>query len=105
MIRIREASGTYKLALQGELDLATSVGLQEELQAAQESEADRIVVDLSSLEFIDSSGLRALIMIDAEAKQDSDRFYFVPGGDQVRRAMELTDIDKRLRFMEGDSSG
>ena len=43
------------LSLSGELDLATSALLERELDAAQATRPMRLVIDLTGLEFIDSS--------------------------------------------------
>jgi anti-anti-sigma factor len=62
-----DADGVLRLMLVGELDLAATPGLQERLQSLK-AEGAAVRLDLSRLEFADSSGLRTLIS-SAEAAQ------------------------------------
>ena len=50
-----------KLAPRGEMDLATADVVDRELQKAEASDARRIILDLSGVEFIDSTGLKVLV--------------------------------------------
>ena len=49
-----------KLAPRGEMDLATADVVDRELQKAEASDARRIILDLSGVEFIESTGLKVL---------------------------------------------
>ena len=57
-----------------------------------------IVVDLGGLEFIDSTGLRLLVMA-AERSHDG-RFSLLRGPKQVHRVFEITDLVDRLPFAD-----
>jgi anti-anti-sigma factor len=50
-----------RIIASGELDIATVPVLEEAFDAALATAAERIVVDLGSITFIDSTGLRLLI--------------------------------------------
>jgi hypothetical protein len=52
------------------------------------------------LGFIDSSGLRCLLELDAEARQDGFSIALIPGPPPAQRAFELTDTAARLPFIE-----
>src|SRR3954464_9514307 len=60
-IREHDAGGVHVIAMQGELDLATAPRLAVHIDAARRSGARRLVVDLTTAEFCDSTGLRALV--------------------------------------------
>jgi anti-anti-sigma factor len=94
------SSGDYSIALSGELDMAAAEPLTEELRRAHASDAKRIVVDLRNLEFIDSSGIRALLVGESLSREDSNRLRVVQGSAQVVRAFRLTGIDQRLQFID-----
>jgi len=49
------------LALEGSVDIYSSTELRGELKVALDSEAPRLVVDMSGVTFVDSSGLATLI--------------------------------------------
>ena len=48
----------------------------------------RLILDLSCLEFIDSTGLRCILECDAEARRDGSAL--IPGSQAVQRVFELT---------------
>jgi anti-sigma B factor antagonist len=84
------------VVLGGELDMAGAETLQQELALV---DARTLVVDLRELEFMDSSGLRA-IMVSAERAQDAGRrFALIPGAGQVMRVFDLTRMRERLEFV------
>src|SRR6266571_803816 len=58
---VEERNGAVIVRLAGELDLYNAHALRDELVAAAEREPERLVVDLSGLTFIDSTGLGVLI--------------------------------------------
>jgi anti-sigma B factor antagonist len=63
-----------------------------------------LLVDLSGLHFMDSSGLRALVMADQRAKKAGRRLAIVPGPPAVRRVFEITQLEGRLDLIENASS-
>ena len=69
---------TAVIELTGEFDLAHSPQLEAAILDAEASEMGRIVIDLSGLTFVDSSGLAVLLAADARSRQDSNRLRFVP---------------------------
>ena len=86
------------IELIGELDLDGAPRLEEALREAEASDASSIVVDLGGLEFIDSTGLRLLVMA-AERSKDG-RFSLLRGPKQVHRVFEITDLVDRLPFAD-----
>jgi anti-anti-sigma factor len=98
-IQVHTEGDLYLISLVGELDMSNTEALDAELQRAEESSAGRIVLDLSGLEFIDSSGLE-LLVIARRRSDDADRFRIRPGRDQVTRLLALTRIDEFLQLEE-----
>jgi anti-anti-sigma factor len=78
------------LSLRGELDLATSALLERELDAAEAARPARLVVDLSGLEFIDSSGLNTLMQARKRASRNGHQLSLRQGPRIVQRLFELT---------------
>jgi anti-anti-sigma factor len=58
-IRSSRQDDEHVVALYGELDLGGVDAVKDEMRRVERTAADRIVVDLSALEFMDSSGLRS----------------------------------------------
>jgi anti-anti-sigma factor len=88
------------ISVSGELDLASSAALEEELTRATASEVDLIVLDLRELEFMDSTGLSTLVKAHQHAEEAGKQFGLVRGPQQVQRLLSLTGVEERLRFAD-----
>ena len=96
-IEREEASSTHTLRLSGELDL-TSAGLLE--TSIAESCADgarQVVLDMSDLRFMDSTGLRSLLVSQEVCTVNDCSFTIGSLTPQVERLLELSGMDHRLR--------
>jgi anti-anti-sigma factor len=83
------------VALAGELDLSTVAELDCALQWAAADDCRQIVLDLRELEFVDSSGLRAIFELHRRAR---GRLVVVRGPARVQRAFELCGLIDQLVF-------
>jgi anti-anti-sigma factor len=92
------------VSLKGELDLSTVAKVEEELRRVEASEASLVVLDLSSLTFLDSTGLRAVITADERAREQGRRFVIVKGPDAVQRVFAITRLEERLDMVDDGSS-
>jgi anti-sigma B factor antagonist len=88
---------TLVLTLRGELDLASVTTLEGELRDAGADGFRHVVIDLSGLEFMDSSGLHCLLRAKAASQ---GRFSLRPGAEQVQRLFELTRLVDHFEFEE-----
>jgi anti-sigma B factor antagonist len=85
----------------GELDLSGATVLEAELdRLAEEPELGAVVLDLRGLEFMDSSGLRLVVLADMRAREAGRRFALIRGGDTVHRVFEITRMSDRLDFVD-----
>jgi anti-sigma B factor antagonist len=84
----------------GELDLSGAEPLEAELERlAAEPELAAVVLDLRGLEFMDSSGLRLVVLADMRAREAGRRFVLVRGTETVHRVFEITRMSERLDFV------
>ena len=98
-IRTERDGETYVVRLVGELDLAGADLTEQALVAAYESDAERILVDIDGLEFIDSHGLRTLIRAQRLNEQSGrDRLRVTRGTGHVADLLKLTAMDQSLPF-------
>jgi anti-anti-sigma factor len=97
-VRTRPENGVMTVALSGELDLAGVAELQQAIEHAR-ALGERLVVDLSDLEFIDSSGLRVLVGLHNAAETQGFDYSILPGPPVVQRAFALCGLDRTLRFV------
>jgi anti-anti-sigma factor len=101
-MRSRRAGETHTLALAGEVDIATTAQVEQELLRVEGSDAASIVLDLSQLSFIDSTGIRMLVMADARSRADSARLSVVRPPETVLRVLRLAGIEERLPFVDAE---
>lgn len=92
------------VALAGELDLATAQVAEEELSRAEASQ-ELIVLDLSGVSFIDSTGLRLMIAADRRARERGGAFVIVHPAPQVRRLLDLSGIAHHLELVQSLDGG
>ncbi|HEX4838325.1 MAG TPA: STAS domain-containing protein [Solirubrobacteraceae bacterium] len=90
--------GAIRVTLGGEFDLASARRMEERLASIDEQEPSRVVVDLGGLAFIDSSGLRVLLLADARAREHGYELVLLPGQEPVQRVFEVTGALDVLRF-------
>lgn len=80
----------------GRLNMVAAPRLREQLRELVDGGARRLVVDLAETEFIDSSGLGALISGLKAARQAGGDLRIAAPTEQVRRVLKLTKLDKVL---------
>ena len=90
--------GEAVLRLAGELDLLTADDLSAAVDESRSSGAERLVIDLEGLTFIDSSGLRSLLAVHAASRADGFSLSLRQGGEKVRRVFELAGLVDTLPF-------
>ena len=93
------------LRLAGELDLGGIDEFERLLAAGEGPEGGTVVLDLRELTFIDSSGLRALIMADQRVRADGGRFIVVRGQQRVNEVLEMTGVAQRMELVDEPPAG
>jgi anti-anti-sigma factor len=91
-----DADGAKRLKMIGELDLAVGERLKEALRAAADAH-DAVLVDLSELDFIDSSGLRVLVLALKHARDEGEELRIERRvSPSVARVIELAGLSNYL---------
>jgi anti-sigma B factor antagonist len=85
------------VALAGELDMAGATRLTEALAEAKAA-GGPLTVDLTGLDFIDSSGLGVLVRFNNEATAAGFPYRVIAGPPRVHRAFVLSGLDRALPF-------
>lgn len=101
VLEVRRSSNNdaVQLSLSGELDLASSDKLEREIESA-ERDAKILVLDLRELSFIDSSGLRLVLVAARRADEAGRRLVLVRGPREVDRVFEVTGTSGQLEFID-----
>lgn len=94
-----EGRGTV-IALSGELDLASSPALEEALDRVLGSDSKLVVLDLRTLDFMDSTGLSIIVKAHQTADDRQLQLYLVNGPAQVQRLLSLTGVAERVSLID-----
>ena len=99
-LRSERDGTTHTISLSGELDIATAPELEAELLRVEATDAHSIKLDLSALEFIDTTGIRVILEADARSRTDSDRLVLVRPNARVLRVFQICGMADRLPFAD-----
>lgn len=78
----------------GEVDLHTAPMLRERIHELTEQGTDRIVLDLSELSFMDSTGLGVLVAGLKRLKSRDGELVLAGMQDPVKKILQVTGLDK-----------
>jgi anti-anti-sigma factor len=97
----REARGAAViLVLGGDLDLATAEEAEQAILEAEAAQPPLLVLDLSELAFMDSTGLRVVISAASRASEQDRRLVLIKGPEMVQRVFEITRLAERLEIVD-----
>ncbi len=99
----RELEGRADVVLRGELDLSTADKVDREVRRAEGIAIELLVLDLSRLTFLDSTGLRLIVEADQRARESDRRLVVVKGPAAVQRVFSITKLDERFEMVESAS--
>lgn len=99
-LEVRSQGKATIIAVSGELDLASSPALQEELDRVSGTDSDMLIIDLRELDFMDSTGLSVLVRAHQRAEEHGRRLAMVKGPQQVQRLLSLTGVADRLTVVD-----
>lgn len=103
-VQSEDRDGLVHVALRGELDLSTVGKVQDELHRIEASSPRVVVLDLSKLTFLDSTGLRCLVTADERARESGRRVVIVRGPEAVQRVFSITRLEERLEMVDDPST-
>lgn len=99
------ASGAVVIRPEGRLNMVAAPDLREQLHNLVREGHTRLVVDLSGVDSIDSSGLGALISGLKVARQSNGDLRIAAPGEQAVAVLELTNLNRVLKsFDDADSA-
>jgi anti-anti-sigma factor len=100
-LRSERAGGDQRVQLLGEMDLSVIGTVDREVARAEAGDAARIVLDLEELEFLDASGIRLLLNLNARSRNNGDRLRITKARfPQVQRIIDLTGVGDLLPFLD-----
>lgn len=90
---IREEQGATVVAFEGDVDLQSSPEARTALLEAV-ARGDSVLVDLSAVDYIDSSGVASLVESYQKARKQNQGYVLVSVSEGARRVLELARLDK-----------
>jgi anti-sigma B factor antagonist len=107
VLQVRDvvSGGHHTLIVSGELDLVSGAELEAAVRGLCGTDTTGIVIDMSELGFIDSTGVRALVVAQRLCEQHGHEFGLVPGPKSIQRIFEVTGLDKVLPFSDARPDG
>ena len=90
--------GKYVATLEGELDTAAAVGVENVLKPIYQSDGKDVIIDCAALEYISSSGLRILLNILKGAKATGSKVIMRHVNDDIKNVFKLTGFISIFEF-------
>jgi anti-sigma B factor antagonist len=91
-LKLRKHESTYIVDVNGEMDLYNSYKLKELVMKMLQKSIKKIVVNMMDVEYIDSSGIGALIYICSTMKKMNGHFMLSNVHGSVKKVIELTKL-------------
>lgn len=79
------------LRVRGEVDLASSGSLMAAAESLVKPDIGTLRLDLTGVTFIDSSGIRSILLIDEQCRESGVGFQVTPS-EQVQRVLSLVGL-------------
>ena len=95
----REPAATI-VRLSGEVDLRTSPGLRSLFLELLQEKPARIIVDLTGVNYVDSSGVGTIVELKRRALRHESKIVLVGLQSRVRSLFEITRLDKFFTITE-----
>ena len=86
--------GAAVVTVAGEVDVYTAPALRERLVQAADSGCSELVVDMSAVEFIDSSGLGVLVSVLKRVAEAGGTMSIVSDREIVLKVFRITGLDR-----------
>jgi anti-sigma B factor antagonist len=91
-----ERADGYVVELTGELDISSAASVESRLMELEKRAPERLILDLTRVSFIDSTGLSMIINADGRARKGGRRLTIVSGEGVPRRILRTVGLEDRL---------
>ena len=92
--KLNNENGFWDVSLQGELDVSTADKLKEHLHNLSDEKILDMKINLENLDYIDSTGLGAMIGVLKKLKTDNKEIYIINPKSNVKKIFTITGLDK-----------
>jgi anti-sigma B factor antagonist len=91
-----DAEDVWWISLAGELDYESAPRFRHALELATPPRGDDVVLDLSQLGFLDSSGLASVVALYMQLERAGAGLAVVTNSAHIRRMFSVTSVDRFL---------
>ena len=91
-IDVKEKESVLAVKVNGEIDAYTAPQLREKLFPLSEKEGVKMVVDLSEVNYMDSTGLGVFVGVFKNVRAHNGEFKIVGLSDRLQRLFEITGL-------------
>jgi anti-anti-sigma factor len=99
---VRETPGSARLVLRGDFDTASTAAANGALTDLLGGRFDRVILDLSELDFMDSTGVKFLVDARDAARELGVKIALVYGGDPVERVLTVSGVTTLFERQDDD---
>ncbi len=93
-------TGWHCISVTGEIDLATVPDLESAIESVFASNSHPLVIDLRGSSFMDSTGLKALVMANRRFDESGRGFAVAVSGGPISRLIDLSGVESSMRIVE-----
>lgn len=96
--KLNNENGFWDVSLQGELDVSTADKLKAHLHNLADEKILDMKINLENLDYIDSTGLGAMIGVLKKLKTDNKEIYIINPKSNVKKIFTITGLDKIFKL-------
>jgi anti-anti-sigma factor len=100
IVRVEQDGDALVVRASGEVNLTNAKTLEAELRRAIDGGASAVVLDLDGVGFIDTVGLRVLLLIAKQARRNGVLLSRLRGSPSVERLIEKSGVEGLLAFVD-----
>lgn len=103
-MNIEQAKDAILVHLKGDLDINASPSFKEAVIKACEKEPKEVIFDLSDLDYLDSTGLGALMAIYKVTQKHGHKIRIRNAKKNVRKLFTITELDNEFIMEDADGN-
>jgi len=100
VVKTDVAPGVVVVQPSGDVDMSRSPELRTAIRAVQERRPPRVIIDLTEVEYMDSSGLATLVEAMRTAKQNNTAMILCGMHDKVRSIFEIARLNQFFKIVD-----
>jgi len=102
---VTNLSEPVEVVLTGELDISTFDQAERQVEEAEKAAPSMLVIDLGALRFVDSTGVRLILLADQRAKEAGRRLAIRLGAGPALRVFAALGLISRFEVLDVKPNG